>query len=230
MGPSKEGTRILHSGKPSTNMSKDMCPGNRPNFNTGNRLTPNGGGAGGVSPGSAPKGNAPRSPRASRPAIRGVFAPGTPASAAAAPGGSGGPPADVDELAATLGRPSRDAVVEVVEVAAATPAAGVETEALSRPGTAAPGPGVEPDAQPARRGPQARHAAGRHPGRHRPREPVQGYRPDSCRNTLQGGPAGRVVELDAEQPPEPAQARPPEGPWSRAPREPDVRRVPRPGL
>ena len=113
-------------------------------------MTPNGGGARGVSPGSAPKGNAPRSPRASRPAIRGVFAPGTPASAAAATGGSGGPPADVDELAATLGRPSLG--VEVVEVAAATPAAGVEPEALSRPGTAAAGPVVEPDAQPARRG------------------------------------------------------------------------------
>ena len=125
---------------------------NRPKLNTGSGLTPNGGGAGGVSPGSAPKGNAPRSPRVSRPVLRGSFAPGTPASAAAAPGGSGGPPADVDELAATLGRPSRDAGVVVVEVAAATPAAGVETEALSRPGTAAPGPGVEPDAQSARRG------------------------------------------------------------------------------
>ena len=89
---------------------------------------------------------------ASRPALRGVFAPGTPASAAAAPGGSGGPLADVDELAATLGRPSRAAGVEVVEVTAATPAAGVEPEALSRPGTAAPGPVVEPNAQPARRG------------------------------------------------------------------------------
>ena len=66
---------------------------------------------------------------ASRPPLRGFFAPGTPASAPAAPGGSGGPPADVDELAATLGRPSRAAGVEVVEVAAATPAAGVETEA-----------------------------------------------------------------------------------------------------
>ena len=125
-----------------------MCARNRPNFNTDSGLTPNGGGAGGVSPGSAPKGNAPRSPRASRPALRGFFAPGTPASAAAAPGGSGGPPADVDELAATLGRPSRAAGVEVV--AAATPAAGVEPEALSRPGTAAAGPVVEPDAQPAR--------------------------------------------------------------------------------
>ena len=129
-----------------------MCSGNRPNFNTESGLTPTGGGAGGVSPGSAPKGNAPRSPMASRPALRGFFAPGTPASAAAATGGSGGPPAGVDELAATLGSPSRDAGVEVVEVAAATPAAGVEPEALSRPGTAAAGPVVEPDAQPARRG------------------------------------------------------------------------------
>ena len=88
----------------------------------------------------------------SRPALRGFFAPGTPAAAAAAPGGSGGPPADVDELAATLGRPSRATGVEVVEVAAATPAAGVEPEALSRPGTAAAGPVVEPGAQPAKRG------------------------------------------------------------------------------
>ena len=72
---------------------------------------------------------------ASRPPLRGFFAPGTPASAAAATGGSGGPPADVDELAVTLGRPRLAAGVEVVEVAAATRAAG-----------------VEPDAQPARRG------------------------------------------------------------------------------
>ena len=27
-----------------------------------------------------------------------------------------------------------------------------------------------------------------------------GYRPDSCRNTLQGGPAGRVVELGRRSP------------------------------
>ena len=38
MGPSKEGTRILHSVKPSTNMSKDMCAGNRPNSYTRNGL------------------------------------------------------------------------------------------------------------------------------------------------------------------------------------------------
>ncbi len=37
-----------------------------------------------------------------------------------------------------------------VEVAAAAPAAGVDTEASSRPGTAVAGRGVEPDAQPAR--------------------------------------------------------------------------------
>ena len=65
----------------------------------------------------------------SMPALRGFFAPGTPVSAAAAPGGSGGPPADVDELAATLGRPSRDAGGEVVLADAAranpfTPPAG----------------------------------------------------------------------------------------------------------
>ena len=102
-------------------------------------MTPNGGGAGGVPPGSAPERNAPGSPRASRPALRGFFAPGTPASAPAAPGGSGGHAADVDELAATLGRPRRDAggVAVGVAAAAAAPAAGLETEASSRPGTAA---------------------------------------------------------------------------------------------
>ena len=155
-------------------MSKDMCARNRPNFNTDSGLTPNGRGAGGVSPGSAPKGNAPRSPRASRPALRGLFAPGTPASAAAAPDGSGGPAADGDELAATLGRPRRAAGGVAVGVASAAPAAGLETEASSRPGTAArsarvvggrwrdahptglkatrASPDVEPDAQPATRG------------------------------------------------------------------------------
>ena len=39
MGPSKEGTRILHSVRPSTNMSKDMCALNRPNLNWRNGLT-----------------------------------------------------------------------------------------------------------------------------------------------------------------------------------------------
>ena len=74
---------------------------------------------------------------ASRPPLRGFFALGTPASAAATPGGSGGPPADIDELAATLGRPRRDAGGGAVGVASTAPAAGLETEASSRPGTAA---------------------------------------------------------------------------------------------
>ena len=126
-----------------------MSARNRPKFNTESRLTPNGGGAAGGWLGSAPERNETGPPAASRPALRGFFAPGTAASAAAAPGGSGGPPADVDALAATLGRPCRTAV----EVAAAAPAGGGETEASSRPGTAAAGPDVEPTAQPpARRG------------------------------------------------------------------------------
>ncbi len=134
-------------------MSKDMSARNRPNFNTESRLTPNGGGAAGERPGSAPNGTARRPARSSRAGVRRFFAPGTPASAAAAPGRSGGLPADVDELVAPLGCSDRAAGVEAVEVAAAAPAAGVETEASSRPETvAAAGPDVEPDAQPARRG------------------------------------------------------------------------------
>ena len=131
-------------------MSKYMSSRKRPNFNTVSRLTPNGGGPAGERLGSVPKGTARRPPRASSPALREFFAPGTPASAAASPGGSGGLPADGAELAMTLGRPGRAAGVEV---AAAAPPAGVETEASSRPGTAGVGrPDVELDAQPARRG------------------------------------------------------------------------------
>ena len=81
------------------------------------------------------------------PALRRFFAPGTPALAAAAPVGSGGPPADIDELAATLGRPSRAAPGAAVEVAA--PAAGVETEAFNQAGAAA-----STDVEPVRRGPR----------------------------------------------------------------------------
>ena len=172
MGPSKEGTRILHYERLFTNMSKDMCSGNRPNFNTDSGLTQNGRGSAGERPGSARERNAAGSPRASRPALRGFFAPGTPASSAAAPGGSGCLPADIAALAAPPGRPSR-AAGEAVEVTSAAPAAGVETEASSRPGTAArsarvvggrwrdahptglkatrTSPDVEPDAQPAPR-------------------------------------------------------------------------------
>ena len=141
-------------------MSKYMCSRYRPNCNTGNGLTPNGGRPAGAPPGSAPERNAPGSPRAS--------------AAAEAPGGSGGQAADVDELAATLGRPRRAAGGAAVGVASAAPAAGLETEASSRPGTAArsarvvggrwrdahptglkatrASPDVEPDAQPATQG------------------------------------------------------------------------------
>ena len=60
--------------------------GNRPKSNTESRLTPNGGGSAGERPGSAPERNAAGSQRASRVGVRRLFAPGTPASAAAAPG------------------------------------------------------------------------------------------------------------------------------------------------
>ena len=126
-------------------MSKDMRSGNRPNFNTGNTLTPNGGGASGVRPGSAPVGRAAELAGASSPALRRFFAPGTPA--AAVPGGS-----EVCRPTSTSSpRPSgaRGCAAGVVAVEVA-PAASVETEASSRPGTAAAVPDVEPDAQPAR--------------------------------------------------------------------------------
>ena len=105
-------------------MAKDMSPGNRPNFNTDSGLTPIGRGPAGEWPGSAPESNAAGSPRASRPALRGLFAPGTRVAIAAAPAGSGGLPADIDAPAATLHRPGRGAGVAAAEVAAAGPAAG----------------------------------------------------------------------------------------------------------
>ena len=79
-----------------------------------------------------------------------MFASGTAASAAAAPSGSGGLPADVAELAAPLGRLGRAAGVVAAELAAPGPPAGVEAEASSRPGTGAAvtGPDVEPDVVP----------------------------------------------------------------------------------
>ena len=131
-------------------MSKDMSPGNRPNFNTVSGLTQTGPGPAGERPGSARERNAAGFPRASRPALRRFFASGTAASAAAAPSGSGGLPADVAELAAPLGRLGRAASVVAAELAAPGPPAGVEAEASSRPGTSAAvtGPDVEPDVVP----------------------------------------------------------------------------------
>ena len=128
-----------------------MSPGNRPKFNTDSRLTPNGGGPEGERPGSAPERNETGPPRASRPVLRRLFAPGTPASVAG-PTGSGGPPADVDELVTTRGRRGRAVGVMAVEVAAAWPVVGVGSEASSGRGTAVAGRGLEPGAHPARRG------------------------------------------------------------------------------
>ena len=115
-------------------MSKDMSPGNRPNFNTVSGLTQTGPGPAGERPGSARERNAAGSPRASRPALRRLFASGTAASAAAVPSGSGGLPADVAELAAPLGRLGR--------------AAGGVAAELAAPPAAVTGPDVEPDVVP----------------------------------------------------------------------------------
>ena len=114
-------------------------------------MTPNRGDPAGGRPGSAPAGRAAELAAASTPSLLHLFAPGTPASAAAAAGGFGGPPADIDELATTLGRPGRAADGAAVEFTAATPAVGVDTEASRQRGSAV-GPDVEQDAQPARRG------------------------------------------------------------------------------
>ena len=131
-------------------MTKDMSPGNRPNFNADSGLTPTGRGPAGERPGSAPERNAAGSPRASRPALRRLFASATPASAAATPGRSGGPPAGVDELVAPLGRPGLDAGGDAATAAAAEPVAGLGTEASRRPrsGAAVAGPDVAPDVLP----------------------------------------------------------------------------------
>ena len=120
-----------------------MSARNRPNSNTDSGLTPIGRGPAGERPGSPPERNAAGSPRAPRPALRRLFAPGTRAAAAATP-------ADVDALVALLGHPGLDTVGDVAPAAAAGPAAGVEAETSSRPGTGAPvtGPDVEPDIVP----------------------------------------------------------------------------------
>ena len=131
-------------------MLKYMCPRNRPKFNTDSGLTLNRRGPAGKRSGSVPKGTVRRPPGAARVGVRRFFAPGTPASSAASPGGSGSLPADVDELAARPGRPSCAAGVAAVELAAT--AADLGMEASTPPGTAAAGPDVEPDAQPAKRG------------------------------------------------------------------------------
>ena len=83
--------------------------------------------------------------------MRRTSAQGAPATTAT-PAGSGGLPADVDELAAALTGPSRYACVVATEVAAAAPAVDGDTEASSQPETVDAGPDVEPDARPPWRG------------------------------------------------------------------------------
>ena len=124
-----------------------MSPRNRPKSHSVSGLIPNGGGAGGGPAGSAPKANTPGSWRASRPALRRFFAPGTAVSAEPGAGGFESSAADVDELVATLGRPRR---VGDVGPATAAPAAGFETEASGRFGISAAisGPDVGPDVLP----------------------------------------------------------------------------------
>ena len=124
---------------------------NRPNSNTGSGLTPTGRGPAGERPGSAPERNASGSPRASRPALRGLFAPGTLTSAAGVRGGPRGPVADVDELVAPLGHPGVAAVGDVATTTAvAEPVAGLGTEASTWSGTGAAvtGPDLGPDIVP----------------------------------------------------------------------------------
>ena len=127
-------------------MTKDMSSRNRPKFNIESRLTLNGRWPAGERLGSAPKGNETGAPGVSRAGVRRFFAPGTPASAAVAPGRSGGPQADVDELVASLVRPGLAAGGDVAPAAAAEPVGGFETEASiwSGIGATVTGPDVEP--------------------------------------------------------------------------------------
>ena len=128
-------------------MAKDMSPRNRPKFNTDSGLTPNGRGVACVRPGSAPAGTAAGYRRASRPALREFFVPGTLAAAEATPSGSGGLPADVEALVALLGHPGRAAGVDVATLAAVALVAGLGTKASMWSGTstAVTGPDVESD-------------------------------------------------------------------------------------
>ena len=124
MGQPHHANPILLIEQSFTNMPKYMSTGNHPNFNTDSRLTPTGRGPAGERPGSAPERNAAGSPGASRPVLRRLFASATPASAAATPGRSGGPPADVDELIAPLGRPGLAAAGDVAPDVLPTAGAG----------------------------------------------------------------------------------------------------------
>ena len=108
-----------------------MSPRNRPKSNSASGLTSPAGGPAGDRRGSAPAGRAAALAGSSRPAIRRVFASGTPAAAEADLGGPGGPGADVDELVVRLA------------LAGLGPGCHVESAAAAEPGGT--GPDVAPE-------------------------------------------------------------------------------------
>ena len=145
-------------------MSKDMCAGNRPNFNTDSGLTPNGGLPAGAPPGSALERNATRLPKASIAALLLLFALATPAAGQIATGGVmrfstdevafiggfGGVAADV-WLVESFAYLSHDAGVWAIQAGAAAPVVRIETVRVSirfGTSTAVSGPAVEPDIHP----------------------------------------------------------------------------------
>ena len=164
MGPWKEGTRILHFVKPSTNLSKDMRALNRPNLNWCNGLTGNGGSPRGAQAGSALERNATRLPRAAIAVLLLLFALATPTAGQVAAGGImrfatdevafiggfAGVAADV-WLIEPFGYLSHDAGVWAIQAGASVPVVRLETVRVSiRLGTstAIAGPAVEPNIHP----------------------------------------------------------------------------------
>ena len=163
MGPSKEGTRILHFGKPSTNLSKDMCAGNRPNSYTRNGLTRNGGLPAGVPSHRSGRRRtlaarvsilvfflffALQAPAAAQVAAGGVMRFAT--DEVAFIGGFAGVAADV-WLIEPFGYLSHDAGVWAIQAGASVPVVRLETVRVSiRLGTstAIAGPAVEPNVHP----------------------------------------------------------------------------------
>ena len=144
-------------------MSKDMCSGNRPNFNSSSGLTPNGGLPAGAPPGSALERNATRLPKASIAALLLLFALATPAAGQIATGfstdetdelafigGFGGLAADV-WLIEPFAYLSHDAGVWAIQAGAAAPVVRLETVRVSirfGTSTAIAGPADEPNVHP----------------------------------------------------------------------------------
>ena len=133
-------------------MTKDMCSRNRPKFNTEQQVDPERRGPRG---GPARIGSGGERDRASEGHRGGHFGDSSPSERPPRPRRRRAAPEVCRPTSTSSPRPSatrvRAAAGVAVELAAAALAGG-ETEASSRPGTAAAGPDVEPDAQPARRG------------------------------------------------------------------------------